>query len=121
MDTFEVVKQIPVLGPTESPAAHPDAPYIVVDIVGTGPQASKLQFIDKESLEVVKTLDVSGHSYFPEYTARGDYLYVSAGYHGNAVVIYDSRSLDRIKTFPMEVPAGIFSHARARTVAIGLE
>lgn len=120
-DTFEVVKQIPVLGPTESPAARPDAPYIVVDIVGTGPKAAKIEFIDKESLEVVEMLDVGGHAHFPEYTAKGDYLYVSAGYHGNAVVIYDSRTLDRVKSVAMEVPAGIFSHARARTVAIGLE
>jgi hypothetical protein len=33
MDTFEVVKCIPVLGPSESPAAHPAAAYIVIDIV----------------------------------------------------------------------------------------
>jgi len=60
MDTFEVVKRIPVLGPTESPAAHPKAPYIVVDIVGTGPNANKIQFIDKKTLKVAKTLTVSG-------------------------------------------------------------
>src|SRR5690606_13363056 len=88
MDTFEVIKRIPVAGPTESPAAHPDAPYIVVDIVGTGPTASMIQFIDKERLEVVRTLTVAGalgHSHFPEYTARGDYLYVSARGGGDII------------------------------------
>jgi len=121
MDTFEVVKQIPVLGPTESPAAHPDAPYIVVDIVGRGPDAAKIQLIDKQSLEVVKTIDVGGHSQFPEYTADGRHLYVSAGYHGNKLVIYDSRTWRRVKSVSMEAPAGIFSHRRSRAVAIGLE
>ena len=132
MDTFEVVKRIPVLGPTESPAAHPKAPYIVVDIVGTGPNASKIQFIDKETLEVRRTITVTGtlgHSHFPEYTARGDYLYVSAGvggdriagYDGDRLVIYDARTLKKVKTEPMEVPAGVFSHQRARTVVVGLE
>src|SRR5690606_12952101 len=58
MNSFEVVERIPVVGPTESPAAHPDAPYVAIDIVGKGPNASKLQFIDKESLQVVRTLDV---------------------------------------------------------------
>jgi len=121
MDTFEVVKRIPVLGPSESPAAHPEAPYIVIDIVGTGPEASKIQFIDKETLEVVKTVTVGGHSHFPEYTARGDYLYVSAGYGGNKLVIYDSHTMKKVKTFSMKVPAGVFSHMRARAVVLGLD
>ena len=132
MDTFEVVKRIPVLGPTESPAAHPRAPYIVVDIVGTGPNANKIQFIDKQTLKVARTLTVAGtlgHSHFPEYTARGDYLYVSssvggdrtAGYEGDRLVIYDAHTLKKVKTVSMEVPAGVFSHLRARTVVVGLD
>jgi DNA-binding beta-propeller fold protein YncE len=132
METFEVVKRVPVLGPTESPAAHPRAPYIVVDIVGTGPNANKIQFIDKKTLEVVRTLTVAGtlgHSHFPEYTARGDYLYVSssvggdriAGYDGDRLVIYDAHTLKKVKAVSMEVPSGIFSHQRARTVVVGLE
>jgi len=132
METFEVVKRIPVLGPTESPAAHPKAPYIVVDIVGTGPNANKIQFIDKNTLNVVRTLTVAGtlgHSHFPEYTARGDYLYVSsgiggdriAGYDGDQIVIYDAHSLKKVKSESMEVPAGVFSKLRARTVVIGLD
>lgn len=125
MDTFEVVKRIPVLGPTESPAAHPNAPYVVVDIVGADPRARMLQFIDKESLEVVRTLAVTenplGRSHFPEYTARGDYLYVSLGYGGDQLVIYDARTLRKVKTVSMEVPAGAFSHHRARTVVVGME
>jgi DNA-binding beta-propeller fold protein YncE len=132
METFEVVKRIPVLGPTESPAAHPKAPYIVVDIVGTGPEANKIQFIDKETLTVFRTLTVTGtlgHSHFPEYTARGDYLYVSAGHRGDRtagiegdrLVIYDAHTLKKVKTVSMEVPAGVFSHLRARTVVVGLQ
>ena len=133
METFEVVKRIPVIGPTESPAAHPNAPYIVVDIVGTGPNANKIQFIDKKSLKVVSTLTVLGgllgHSHFPEYTARGDYLYVSSGiggdrssgYDGDRLVIYDAHTLKKVKTESMEVPAGVFSHQRARTVVVGLD
>ncbi len=132
MHTFEIVKRIPVLGPTESPAAHPAAPYIVVDIVGTGPSANKIQFIDKQTLEVVKTLTVAGtlgHSHFPEYSARGDYLYVSArgggdriaGLESGRLVIIDAKTLDIVKTIPMEVPAGVFSRLRARAVVVGME
>jgi nitrite reductase (NO-forming)/hydroxylamine reductase len=132
MDSFEVVKRIPVIGPTESPAAHPDAPYVIVDIVGKGPNAAKLQFIDKETLEVVRTIEVAGtlgHSHFPEYTARGDYFYVSARYRGDRstgapggqLAIFDSRTLRQVKSIPVDVPAGVFSRVRARSVVVGLQ
>jgi len=117
--TFEVVKQVPVIGGTESPAAHPDAPYIAVDII-SGADADKIQFIDKKTLEVVKTVTPGGHSHFPEYTADGKYLYVSAGYAGDKVVIYDSKTLEKVKEVSMEVPAGIFSHVRPKNVTVGL-
>ncbi len=121
LETWELVKQIPVLGPTESPAAHPRAPYVAVDIVGTGPDADKIQFIDKERLEVVKTIEVGGHAHFPEYTARGDFLYVSAGYHGDELVIYRSDNLAKVKNFDIETPAGIFTHVRPKIITVGLE
>jgi DNA-binding beta-propeller fold protein YncE len=121
LETWELVKEIPVMGPTESPAAHPRAPYVAVDIVGTGPDADKIQFIDKERLEVVKTIEVGGHAHFPEYTARGDFLYVSAGYHGDELVIYRSDTLAKVKTFDIETPAGIFTHVRPKIITVGLE
>lgn len=132
METFEVVRRIPVIGPTESPAAHPDAPYVAVDIVGTGPNANKIQFIDKETLELVRTLEVAGtlgHSHFPEYTARGDFIYVSARYSGDRslgapggrVVIFDARTLREVKSIPVDVPAGVFSRSRARAVVVGTQ
>lgn len=131
MDSFELVRRIPVIGPTESPAAHPDAPYVIVDIVGTGPNASKLQFIDKQTLEVVRTIEVEGtlgHSHFPEYTARGDFFYVSSRYRGDRsqaiagrLAIFDSHTLQQVKSIPVDVPAGVFSRTRARAVVVGLQ
>lgn len=132
MNSFEVVKRIPVIGPTESPAAHPDAPYVVVDIVGTGPNADKIQFIDKQTLEVVRTITVPGsfgHSHFPEYTARGDFIYVSSRSGGDRslsrdsgrVAIYDARTLALVREIPLQVPAGVFSHLRSRAVVVGLQ
>ncbi|MCC6868724.1 MAG: c-type cytochrome [Burkholderiales bacterium] len=132
METFDVVRRIPVIGPTESPAAHPDAPYVIVDIVGTGPNANKIQFIDKNTLEVVRTIEVAGtlgHSHFPEYTARGDFFYVSARYRGDRslgtpagqLAVFDSRTLRQVKSIPVDVPAGVFSRVRARAVVVGLQ
>jgi hypothetical protein len=117
---MEVVKQIPVLGGTESPAAHPDAPYVAVDIISKDRRARNVQLIDKNTLEVAKTLDVGGHAYFPEYNARGNLLYVSAGYTGDEVVAFDSKTLERVAAIEMESPAGIFSRARAKFMTRGL-
>lgn len=132
MNSHEVVKRIAVAGPTESPAAHPKSRYIVVDIVGAGPKANQIQFIDKERLEVVKTMTIAGtmgHSHFPEYTARGDFLYVSAraggdrtaGFERGALVVIDTATLSVVKRIPMEVPAGVFSRVRARAVVVGMQ
>jgi nitrite reductase (NO-forming)/hydroxylamine reductase len=120
LDKMEVVKQVPVLGGTESPAAHYNAPYVAVDIISKDRRARTIQLIDKNTLEVAKTLDVGGHAYFPEYNAKGDRLYVSAGYNGDEVVAFDSKTLERVAAFPMESPAGIFSRARAKFMTRGL-
>jgi mono/diheme cytochrome c family protein len=120
LDKMEVVKQVPVLGGTESPAAHPNAPFVAVDIISKDRRARTIQLIDKNTLEVARTLDVGGHAYFPEYNASGKLLYVSAGYTGDEVVAFDSTSLERVAAFTMESPAGIFSRARAKFMTRGL-
>jgi len=120
LDTMEVIKQVPVSGGTESPAAHANAPYVAVDIISKDRRARTIQLIDKKTLEVVKTLDVGGHAYFPEYSADGKFLYVSAGYSGDEVVVYDAFSLKKVASIPMESPAGIFSHGRVKYMTRGL-
>ncbi|MEY4767436.1 MAG: hypothetical protein RL637_75 [Pseudomonadota bacterium] len=120
LDKMEVVKQIPVSGGTESPAAHANAPYVAVDIISKDRRARTVQLIDKKTLSVVKTLDVGGHAYFPEYSADGKFLYISAGYNGDEVAVYDSVSLKKIAAIPMESPAGIFSHGRVKYMTRGL-
>jgi len=120
LDKMELVKQIPVSGGTESPAAHANAPYVAVDIITKDRRARTVQLIDKKSLEVVKTLDVGGHAYFPEYSADGKFLYISAGYAGDEVVVYDSTSLKKTANIQMESPAGIFSRGRVKYMTRGL-
>ncbi|WP_428354588.1 cytochrome D1 domain-containing protein [Methyloprofundus sp.] len=120
LDKMELVKQVPVSGGTESPAAHANAPYVAVDIITKDRRARTIQLIDKKSLEVVKTLDVGGHAYFPEYSADGKYLYISAGYAGDEVIVYDSTSLKKTANIPMESPAGIFSRGRVKYMTRGL-
>jgi DNA-binding beta-propeller fold protein YncE/cytochrome c553 len=120
LDKMELIKQVPVSGGTESPAAHANAPYVAVDIITKDKRARSIQLIDKKSLEVVETLDVGGHAYFPEYSADGKFLYVSAGYSGDEVVVYDSTTLKKMASISMESPAGIFSRGRVKYMTRGL-
>ncbi len=120
LDKMELIKQVPVSGGTESPAAHANAPYVAVDIITKDRRARTIQLIDKKTLKVVKTLDVGGHAYFPEYSADGKFLYVSAGYAGDEVVVYDSHSLKKVASVQMESPAGIFSRGRVKYMTRGL-
>ena len=120
LDKMELVKQIPVSGGTESPAAHANAPYVAVDIITKDRRARDIQLIDKKTLEVVKTLNVGGHAYFPEYSADGKFLYISAGYAGDEVVVYGSHSLKKTATIQMESPAGLFSRGRVKYMTRGL-
>ncbi|RUF08866.1 nitrite reductase [Pseudomonas aeruginosa] len=119
-NTFATVKQIPVSGATESPAAHPDAPYVAVDIVDKDSRARRVELIDKKTLSVVKTIEGDGHLYFPEYTRDGKYLYISGGYAGDRLHIYDSHNLKEVASYPLESPAGIFSRARTEWGTVGL-
>ena len=86
----------------------------------------------KNTLEVAHTLEVAGtlgHSHFPEYTARGDAFYVSSRYRGDRsmgarggrLVVFDARTLRELKSFAVDVPAGVFSRVRARTVVVGMQ
>jgi len=43
------------------------------------------------------------------------------GAPGGQLAIFDSRTLRQIKSIPVDVPAGVFSRVRARTVVVGLQ
>ena len=93
---------------------------MAVDIVDKDRRARHVELIDKNTLSVVRTLEADGHLYFPEYTRDGKYLYVSGGYTGDRLHIYDSHSLEEVASYPLETPAGIFSRARTEWGTVGL-
>ena len=43
------------------------------------------------------------------------------GARGGRLVVFDSRSLRELKSIPVDVPAGVFSRLRARTVVVGMQ
>lgn len=109
-DTWEVVKEIPTLGPGFFMRSHENSPYAWVDVF-FGEYRDAMHVIDKQRLEVVKTLrpapgKTSAHV---EFTKDGRYALVSVWDEEGALVVYDARSLEEVKRLPMKKPSGKYN------------
>lgn len=108
--SWQVIKQIPTLGPGFFMRGHENSRYLWVDVF-FGKDADAMQVIDKESLEIVKTLrpapgKTSAHV---EFTKDGRYALVSIWDPDGAVVVYDGSTLEEIKRIPMKKPSGKYN------------
>lgn len=108
--TWDVVKEIPTLGPGFFMRSHESSPYAWVDVF-FGKDKDAMQVIDKQTLEVVKTLrpapgKTSAHV---EFTKDGRYALVSVWDPDGAVVVYDAASLEEVKRLPMKKPSGKYN------------
>ena len=108
--TWQVIKEIPTLGPGFFMRSHENSPYAWVDVF-FGKDNDAMQVIDKQTLEVVKTLrpapgKTSAHV---EFTKDGRYALVSIWDPDGAVVVYDATSLEEVKRIPMKKPSGKYN------------
>jgi protein NirF len=74
-----------------------------------------VQVIDTLSGQVIKTLQPGKAVLHMEFTPRGEAVWISAR-DDNQVVIYDTRSLERIGEFSAAAPSGIFFTSRAHRI-----
>jgi len=70
-----------------------------------------MQVIDKQTLEIVKTLrpapgKTSAHV---EFTRDGKYALVSILETDGAIVVYDANTLEEVKRLPMNKPVGKYN------------
>lgn len=110
MNTWETVKTITTEGPGFFMRSHEQSSYAWVDVF-FGPNRDKMHVIDKQTLEIVKTLQpapgkTSGHV---EFTKDGRYALVSIWEDDGAVVVYDAQTLEEIKRLPMRKPSGKYN------------
>lgn len=108
--SWKVIKEIPTLGPGFFMRSHERSPYAWVDVF-FGKDKDAMHVIDKQTLEVVKTLrpapgKTSAHV---EFTKDGRYALVSIWDKEGALVIYDAQSLEEIKRLPMKKPSGKYN------------
>jgi mono/diheme cytochrome c family protein len=109
-ETWKVIKRIPTRGPGFFMRSHEKTPYAWTDVF-FGPNKDLMHVIDKQTLEIVKTLKpapgkTSAHV---EFTKDGKYALVSIWDMDGALVIYDAGTLKEIKRIPMKKPSGKYN------------
>ncbi|MCK7611104.1 nitrite reductase [Roseibium sediminicola] len=110
MSTWQTVKRIETLGPGFFMRSHENSPYVWVDVF-FGPNKDVMHVIDKESLEIVKTLrPVEGATVaHVEFTKDGRFALVSVWEDDGAVIVYDAETLEEVKRLPMRKPSGKYN------------
>ncbi len=120
MASWKLVKQIPTQGPGFFMRSHEKSPYAWVDVF-FGPNKDKVHVIDKNTLEIVKTLQpapgkTAAHV---EFTKDGRYALLSIWDMDGAVVVYDAQTLEEVKRIPMVKPSGKYNVHNKVTLSRG--
>jgi hypothetical protein len=110
MKTWKTIKRIDTQGPGFFMRSHENTPYAWVDVF-FGPHKDVVHVIDKQRLEIVKTLrpapgKTAAHV---EFTRNGRYALLSIWDMDGALVVYDANTLEEIKRIPMKKPSGKYN------------
>lgn len=110
MDSWEVIKRIDTLGPGFFMRSHENSRYAWVDVF-FGPNRNAVHVIDKQSLDIVKTLrpvknKTAAHV---EFTRDGKYALLSIWDMDGALIVYDADTLEEVKRIPMSKPSGKYN------------
>lgn len=110
MTTWKTIKRIKTEGPGFFMRSHENSPYVWADVF-FGPNKDAMHVIDKQSLEIVKTLrPVPGATVaHVEFTKDGSHALVSVWEDDGAVLIYDAKTLEQVGSLPMRKPSGKYN------------
>ncbi len=111
MKTWKTIKHIKTLGPGFFMRSHENTPYAWVDAMMSPADKDAIQIIDKNKLEIVRTLrpapgQTAAHT---EFTRDGKYALVSIWEMDGALVVYDAATFKEIKRLPMKKPSGKYN------------
>ena len=110
MTDWSLVRTITTDGPGFFLRSHETSPYVWADVF-FGPNKDKMHVIDKQTLEIVRTLDPApgktvAHT---EFTRDGRHALVSIWEDDGAVIVYDARTLEEVRRLPMKKPSGKYN------------
>jgi DNA-binding beta-propeller fold protein YncE/cytochrome c553 len=108
--TWKLIKTIKMDGPGFFLRSHENSPYVWADVF-FGPHKDEMHIIDKQTLEIVKTLNpASGKTVaHTEFTRDGKYALVSVWEDDGAVIVYDAKTFKEVKRLPMRKPSGKYN------------
>lgn len=107
---WSLLKTIDTDGPGFFLRSHENTPYVWADVF-FGPNRDKMHIIDKNSLEIVRTLDPAPGKTVAhiEFTRDGRYALVSIWEDDGAVIVYDAKTLEEVRRLPMRKPSGKYN------------
>tara|TARA_R110001592_G_scaffold227724_1_gene484002 strand:- start:39371 stop:40969 length:1599 start_codon:yes stop_codon:yes gene_type:complete len=120
MENWTTIKHIETKGPGFFMRSHEKTPYAWVDVF-FGPNKDLMHVIDKNTLEIVKTLQpVPGKTAAHiEFTKDGRYALMSIWDEEGAVIVYDAKTLEEVKRIPMSKPSGKYNVYNKTTYSRG--
>ena len=107
--------RIAVHGQPVFAVANPDGRRVWVNFAH--PRNDVVQIVDTESLEIIHTLRPGKAVLHMEFTPRGEQVWISVR-DEDRVDVYDTRTMERIASLPMDKPSGIFLAARAHRIGL---
>lgn len=108
--TWKEVGRIPVHGQPIFVVARPDGRQVWVNFAH--PLNDTVQVIDVPSLKIVNTYTPGKAVLHMEFTPRGEQVWISVR-DADRVEIYDTRTMQKLKSLQIDKPSGIFLAARA--------
>jgi cytochrome c553/DNA-binding beta-propeller fold protein YncE len=110
IEDWSVIATIDTLGPGFFLRGHENSPYVWADVF-FGPDRDAVHVIDKQSLEIVRTLRPApgATAAHVEFDRSGAHALVSIWEDEGAVIVYDARTLEEVKRLPMRKPAGKYN------------
>jgi protein NirF len=112
-ETWEAGGRIAVAGQPVFVVARPDARQVWVSFAF--PDNGKVQVIDTETAEVIRTLEPGRAVLHMEFTPRGEAVWISAR-DDDRVMVYDTATLEPVAQIAADKPSGIFFSARAARI-----
>ncbi|NRG18211.1 c-type cytochrome [Rhizobiales bacterium] len=110
MDDWSVLKTIETDGPGFFMRSHENSRYAWTDVF-FGPNKDVMHVIDKETLEIVRTLrpEPGKTAAHVEFDREGKHALVSLWEDDGAVIVYDAETLEEVKRLPMRKPSGKYN------------
>lgn len=110
MKSWKVTQRIETLGPGFFMRSHDGSRYAWTDVF-LGPNRDAVHILNKETLEITKTLRPSPGktAAHVEFTRDGRYALLSIWDTDGALIVYDGDSLEEIKRIPMNKPSGKYN------------